>query len=909
MQLRNEQYTTHYQNLLDHLKFELSRGKHVDQLAALRLKHPAPNTTNRRVTYMLNRIHKYCSQACKDRYPAPSLKTCPRCKKTTREVYCNSAWILCANCSCKEHICVFCGKKACGLWKRAPKVDVPSPTPTPSRKPTPETIAKPTPRPIPIPIPITPTPPVSKQPPFRPARDDHDLSSKKQPRDLEMSKSKPAHDLPDSSKNSQKNAQPARKPCTPPTPQKSPQPARKPRTPKTPPPAPKETVEDILPRCGRWFRPWLRNQREAASLKSNDDDNRGQPAKLESDPSSAVVDTAVTNKTSNKKIYSALQQRIQVLQALQASVRKAMVTQFVAEYNTHPHTGLYSCSVLWKQNHLVDHGMEEYEEEENRRREADTARDQIMHHDFIKAVVTHAKAYREYHRNNHTAMVKLAKQIKATMDGKERDAAREASKKEQARLEALKNNDMEAYQKLIKKYKNERLDFLMNQTSKYLENLSHLVETQKTEISKDKIEVLVGEEEEEEKATHSGAQYHLKAHAMREKVRCQPNMLRGGTLKDYQMAGLEWLVSLYNNSLNGILADEMGLGKTIQTIALLAYLMEVKKNNGPFLIVVPLSTLTNWNNELIKWAPKIRRTVYKGNRDARKEIRIRELAARQFNVLLTTYDYVIKDKAFLKKSYWEYIIVDEGHRMKNSRCKFSMILGHEYRSRHRLLLTGTPLQNNLTEMWSLLNFLLPKVFDSVNNFEKWFSAPFRHFRNSGGNANPTEGELSEEERLVIINRLHMVLRPFLLRREKGDVLDQLPEKVERMIKCDLSAWQRLEYEKISRFGMTSMKPGRKRSMRVSNTLMQLRKICNHPYLFQDEDDYEFDDNLIRSSGKVEILNQILPKLRARGHRVLIFSQMTQVLSVLENFLRFKNYQYVRFDGQVCWMLVRSRLSL
>ena len=362
--------------------------------------------------------------------------------------------------------------------------------------------------------------------------------------------------------------------------------------------------------------------------------------------------------------------------------------------------------------------------------------------------------------------------------------------------------------------------------------------------------------------------------------------------------GLEWLVSLYNNSLNGILADEMGLGKTIQTIALLAYLMEIKKNNGPFLIVVPLSTLTNWDNELIKWAPKIRRVVYKGNRDTRKEIRARELTAKQFNCLLTTYDYVIKDKAWLKKLYWEYIIVDEGHRMKNSRCKFSLILGHEYRSRHRLLLTGTPLQNNLTEMWSLLNFLLPKVFNSINNFEQWFSAPFRNFRTSGTSNTPQTGELSEEERLIIINRLHWVLRPFLLRRVKADVLDQLPEKVEKVIKCDLSAWQRLEYEKISRFGMASVRPGRKRSSRVANALMQLRKICNHPFLFQDADEWQFDDNLIRSSGKVEILDQILPKLRLRGHRVLIFSQMTKLLTILENFLIYKNYQYVRLDGQV-----------
>jgi len=158
----------------------------------------------------------------------------------------------------------------------------------------------------------------------------------------------------------------------------------------------------------------------------------------------------------------------------------------------------------------------------------------------------------------------------------------------------------------------------------------------------------------------------------------------------------------------------------------------------------------------------------------------------QFNVILTTYTFVMRDKSYLRKLHYQYIVIDEGHRMKNAHCKFSRILGQQYTSRNRLLLTGTPLQNNLPELWSLLNFLLPKVFNSVDNFETWFSQPFQNF---GGTSD--DRELSMEENLVVINRLHQVLRPFLLRRVKSEVLGQLPGKVERVLRCELSAWQQV----------------------------------------------------------------------------------------------------------------------
>lgn len=213
------------------------------------------------------------------------------------------------------------------------------------------------------------------------------------------------------------------------------------------------------------------------------------------------------------------------------------------------------------------------------------------------------------------------------------------------------------------------------------------------------------------------------AHAVTEKVDKQSSLLVNGQLKQYQIKGLEWLVSLYNNNLNGILADEMGLGKTIQTIALITYLMEYKRLNGPFLIIVPLSTLSNWVYEFDKWAPSVVKVSYKGSPAARRAF-VPILRSGKFNVLLTTYEYIIKDKQVLAKLRWKYMIVDEGHRMKNHHCKLTQVLNTHYLAPRRLLLTGTPLQNKLPELWALLNFLLPTIFKSCSTFEQWFNAPF-----------------------------------------------------------------------------------------------------------------------------------------------------------------------------------------
>lgn len=323
--------------------------------------------------------------------------------------------------------------------------------------------------------------------------------------------------------------------------------------------------------------------------------------------------------------------------------------------------------------------------------------------------------------------------------------------------------------------------------------------------------------------------------------------------------------------------------------------MEVKQNNGPFLIVVPLSTLSNWVNEFNKWAPDIIKVVYKGAPDERRRIFKEEVESQKLNVLLTTYEYIMRDRTSLRKLSWQYIIVDEGHRMKNAQSKFAMTLGNAYQSRHRILLTGTPLQNNLPELWALLNFLLPSIFNSVDTFDQWFNKPFAAFRtqavaeDGGGEINV----LTQEERMLIVHRLHEVLRPFMLRRVKDQVLDQLPEKVEKVLRCALSGWQRKMYHLIARKSIDTKEKDSEFSG-LNNTIMQLRKVCNHPYLFIR--DHLVDEDLIRASGKFELLDRMLPKLRQAGHRVLIFSQMVEVMNFLEEFFVYRGFRFLRLDG-------------
>ncbi|CAE6494570.1 APG_G0026400.mRNA.1.CDS.1 [Saccharomyces cerevisiae] len=477
----------------------------------------------------------------------------------------------------------------------------------------------------------------------------------------------------------------------------------------------------------------------------------------------------------------------------------------------------------------------------------------------------------------------------------EKDEQKRIERTAKQRLAALKSNDEEAYLKLLDQTKDTRITQLLRQTNSFLDSLSEAVRAQQNEAK-----ILHGEEvqpitdEEREKTD-----YYEVAHRIKEKIDKQPSILVGGTLKEYQLRGLEWMVSLYNNHLNGILADEMGLGKTIQSISLITYLYEVKKDIGPFLVIVPLSTITNWTLEFEKWAPSLNTIIYKGTPNQRHSLQ-HQIRIGNFDVLLTTYEYIIKDKSLLSKHDWAHMIIDEGHRMKNAQSKLSFTISHYYRTRNRLILTGTPLQNNLPELWALLNFVLPKIFNSARTFEDWFNTPFA---NTG---TQEKLELTEEETLLIIRRLHKVLRPFLLRRLKKEVEKDLPDKVEKVIKCKLSGLQQQLYQQMLKHNALFVGAGTEGATKggikgLNNKIMQLRKICNHPFVFDEVEGVVNpsrgnSDLLFRVAGKFELLDRVLPKFKASGHRVLMFFQMTQVMDIMEDFLRMKDLKYMRLDG-------------
>ncbi|RDX64597.1 putative ATP-dependent DNA helicase CHR12, partial [Mucuna pruriens] len=495
-----------------------------------------------------------------------------------------------------------------------------------------------------------------------------------------------------------------------------------------------------------------------------------------------------------------------------------------------------------------------------------------------------------------------------------------ATRAEKLRFQALKADDQEAYMRMVKESKNERLTLLLEETNKLLVNLGAAVQRQKDSKHSDGIEPLEDSETElpesdglkngiskesplEEDvdlidSDHNGGdtsdllegqrQYNSAIHSIQEKVTEQPSILQGGELRPYQLEGLQWMLSLFNNNLNGILADEMGLGKTIQTISLIAYLIEHKGVTGPYLIVAPKAVLPNWITEFSTWAPSITAILYDGRLDERKAMKEELSGEGKFNVLITHYDLIMRDKAFLKKIHWRYLIVDEGHRLKNHECALARTLDSGYHIQRRLLLTGTPIQNSLQELWSLLNFLLPNIFNSVQNFEDWFNAPF---------ADRVDVSLNDEEQLLIIRRLHQVIRPFILRRKKDEVEKFLPSKSQVILKCDLSAWQKVYYQQVTDVGRVGLDNGSGKSKSLQNLTMQLRKCCNHPYLFVgDYDIYKHKEEIVRASGKFELLDRLLPKLRRAGHRVLLFSQMTRLMDILEIYLRLHDFKFLRLDG-------------
>ncbi|GFS95920.1 helicase domino [Nephila pilipes] len=292
-------------------------------------------------------------------------------------------------------------------------------------------------------------------------------------------------------------------------------------------------------------------------------------------------------------------------------------------------------------------------------------------------------------------------------------------------------------------------------------------------------------------------------------------------LREYQHIGLDWLNAMFEKKLNGILADEMGLGKTIQTISVLAHLACEKGVWGPHLIVVPTSVMLNWEMEFKKWCPAFKILTYYGTPKERKQKRVGWTKFNAFHVCITSYKLVVQDHQSFRRKKWKYLILDEAQHIKNFKSqRWQMLLN--FQSSHRLLLTGTPLQNNLMELWSLMHFLMPNVFQSHREFKEWFVNPFTGM---------IEG--SHEYNESLIKRLHKVLRPFLLRRLKSEVEKQLPKKYEHVVMCRLSNRQRYLYDDFMSQTKTKETLATGNFMSVINILMQLRKVCNHPNMFEE----------------------------------------------------------------------------
>ncbi|KAG9634307.1 SNF2 family DNA-dependent ATPase domain-containing protein, partial [Aureobasidium melanogenum] len=315
----------------------------------------------------------------------------------------------------------------------------------------------------------------------------------------------------------------------------------------------------------------------------------------------------------------------------------------------------------------------------------------------------------------------------------------------------------------------------------------------------------------------------------------QPSMLTC-QLKEYQLKGLNWLVNLYEQGINGILADEMGLGKTVQSISVMAYLAEVHNIWGPFLVIAPASTLHNWQQEIAKFVPTLKVLPYWGNAKDRKVLRkfwdrkhITYNRESSFHVLVTSYQLVVQDTPYFQKIRWQYMILDEAQAIKSSQSsRWKALLG--FHCRNRLLLTGTPIQNNMQELWALLHFIMPSLFDSHDEFSDWFSKDIESHAQSNT-------KLNEDQ----LKRLHMILKPFMLRRVKKHVQKELGDKVEKDVYCDLTYRQRALYanlrNKISILDLIEKAAvgDDQDTATLMNLVMQFRKVCNHPDLFERAD--------------------------------------------------------------------------
>ncbi len=485
------------------------------------------------------------------------------------------------------------------------------------------------------------------------------------------------------------------------------------------------------------------------------------------------------------------------------------------------------------------------------------------------------------------------------------------------------------------KDKSQQLDFLLNKASEYSNFIASDLKQLQADMQKKAEEELGGKKgkkrskgdkvsskkqklnEEKAKARMDEAQANKSSDAVPAKpIFTQPkNLAAGCKLKDYQLEGVRWLASLYENGVSGILADEMGLGKTIQVIALVAHLI-TQGAPGPYLVVAPLATLPNWVREFQKWLPHLPVVRYHGTSQERNEFWYKEDAEgnniaplqkknrkrQDFPVIVTSYEVAIRDMKKLNSiSDYNYMIVDEGQRLKNRKCCLIRNL-KQIGASNRLLLSGTPIQNNLDELWSLLNFVNPQIFDDLTVFQSWFG-----FKDIGGETKEAD-ILAAQRQNNIVAKLHEILRPFLLRRVKLDVLKDMPPKKEVVVYAGMSKLQKGYSSYIDKGTLRDelLKSGITGAHMLSqvNALMNHRKNSNHPFLFGEPIDpatglhigSAHPQILVKASGKFNLLDRMLTRLHRDKHQVLIFSQMTEVLSIIEDYLVYRNWKYCRIDG-------------
>lgn len=350
-------------------------------------------------------------------------------------------------------------------------------------------------------------------------------------------------------------------------------------------------------------------------------------------------------------------------------------------------------------------------------------------------------------------------------------------------------------------------------------------------------------------------------------------------LREYQVVGINWMIERLSEGHGFILGDEMGLGKTCQAISLLVSMAGSGQSNGPHLLISPLSVLNNWQSELERFAPHFKFIMYVGDKDTRAELRRKFKSST--NILLTTYEICLKDNDFLSRYDWNTLVVDEAHRLKNRESQLHQTL-LEFEIKNHVLLTGTPIQNNLRELYALLCFIAPKIFKYryCDDFVETYS---------------------DVEEKTCASEIHKILKPFILRRTKTQVLKDLPKRTEVVLYHGLAALQKKFYKAIltkdTEVFDTNQNAPRTRLM---NVLMQLRKCVNHPYLFDgvEPEPFQLGEHLVDVSGKLTLVDQLLAYLQPLGHKVLIFSQMTHMLDIVQDYLGYRGYSYERLDGSV-----------